>query len=140
MGVSGHLHARAALLRRKSLRYALSRRLGGPQSRSGRCGKETNLSRNRSSAVQPVARRYTGSAILGLVSKDLHIINISSSGSGGKVSYTFSVMSKMPAEINVCTGVICYEDVDRIRMAQHRAFINTAIIHRTEVFDQVSNH
>jgi hypothetical protein len=38
MEVSGQLHARAALLSR----YPLDRRLGGPQSRSGRGGEEKN--------------------------------------------------------------------------------------------------
>jgi hypothetical protein len=34
--VSGQLHAPAALLPRKERRYPLYKRLGGPQSRSGR--------------------------------------------------------------------------------------------------------
>jgi hypothetical protein len=42
-------------------RYLLDRRLGEPQSRSGRYGEEKNLTPagNRSPAVQPVALRYT---------------------------------------------------------------------------------
>jgi hypothetical protein len=41
----------------------LDRRLGGPQSRSGRCGEENNLAPAgiRTPAVQPIARRYTDS-------------------------------------------------------------------------------
>jgi hypothetical protein len=40
--VSGHLQAPAALSRGKSPCYSLNRRLGGPQSRSGRSGEEKN--------------------------------------------------------------------------------------------------
>jgi hypothetical protein len=52
----------------KEPRYPLDRRLGGPQSRSGRRGKEKILgsteTRNAtSSVVQPVASRYTDWAI-----------------------------------------------------------------------------
>jgi hypothetical protein len=43
MEVSGQLHAPAALPPGKEPRYALDRRLDGPQSRSGRCGEEKNL-------------------------------------------------------------------------------------------------
>jgi hypothetical protein len=42
MEVSGQLHAPAALPPGKSPRYLLDRRLGGPQSRSGRGGEEKN--------------------------------------------------------------------------------------------------
>jgi hypothetical protein len=42
MEVSGQLHAPAALPPGKSLWYPLDRRLGGPQSRSGRGGEEKN--------------------------------------------------------------------------------------------------
>jgi hypothetical protein len=42
MEVSGQLHAPAALLQGMTLRYPLDRRLGGPQSRSGRGGEEKN--------------------------------------------------------------------------------------------------
>jgi hypothetical protein len=57
MGVSGQLHALADLPQGKSPRYPLDRRLGGPQSRYGRCGEEENLAPagNRTPAVQPVA-------------------------------------------------------------------------------------
>jgi hypothetical protein len=41
--VSGQLHAPAALPPGNHPRYPLERRLGGPQSRSGRCGEENNL-------------------------------------------------------------------------------------------------
>jgi hypothetical protein len=46
----------------KEPRYPLERKLGGPQSRSGRCGAEKNLdpSGNRTPAVQRVAHRCTG--------------------------------------------------------------------------------
>jgi hypothetical protein len=51
--------------RGKIPRYSLDRRLGGPQSRSGRCGGERNLALagNRTPAVQPVARRCTDWAV-----------------------------------------------------------------------------
>jgi hypothetical protein len=43
MGVSGQRHAPAALYpRRKDPRYPLDRRLGGPQSRSGRRDEKKN--------------------------------------------------------------------------------------------------
>jgi hypothetical protein len=56
---SGQLHASTALPPGKAGQG--NRRLGGPQSRSGRYGEEKNLvaAGNRSPAVQPVARRYT---------------------------------------------------------------------------------
>jgi hypothetical protein len=49
----------------KSPWYSLDRRLGGPQSQSGRCGEEKNLTLagNRTPAIQPVARRCTDWAI-----------------------------------------------------------------------------
>jgi hypothetical protein len=42
MEVSGQLHAPAALPQEKSPWYQLDRRLGGPQTRSGRGGEEIN--------------------------------------------------------------------------------------------------
>jgi hypothetical protein len=42
MEVSGQFHAPAALLQEKSPWYPLDRRLGGPQSHSGRSGEEKN--------------------------------------------------------------------------------------------------
>jgi hypothetical protein len=41
--VSGKLHAPADLTSGKEPRYPLDRNLGGPQSRSGRCGEEKNF-------------------------------------------------------------------------------------------------
>jgi hypothetical protein len=51
---------------RKSTRYLLDRRLGGPQSRSGLCGEDENLTivENRTPVVQPVDRRHTDWATL----------------------------------------------------------------------------
>jgi hypothetical protein len=46
MELSGQFHAPAALSRGKSPRYPLDRRLGGPQSRSGRGGEEENTPLN----------------------------------------------------------------------------------------------
>jgi hypothetical protein len=62
--VSGQLHAPAALPPGKSPRYPFYRRLGGPQSRSGRYGEvKMTLSGLDLSppplVVQPVASRYT---------------------------------------------------------------------------------
>jgi hypothetical protein len=66
--VSGQLHAPAALPPGKSPRYPFYRRLGGPQSRSGRYGEVKNFdpTGTRTPAplvVQPVASRYTDWAI-----------------------------------------------------------------------------
>jgi hypothetical protein len=62
MEVSGQLHVPAALPPGKVPRYPLDRRLGGPQSRSGRCGEEKNLALhgNRTRIVQPVATPLYG--------------------------------------------------------------------------------
>jgi hypothetical protein len=50
--------------RGKSSRYPLSRKLGGPQSRSRRRGEEKILHSNSDpSVVQPVASRYTDYAV-----------------------------------------------------------------------------
>jgi hypothetical protein len=58
-GVSGQHHAPAALYPRgKSPRYPLYRRLGGPQSRSGRRGYRKNP-RDRTPAVESRVRHYT---------------------------------------------------------------------------------
>jgi len=43
MGVSGQLHTPAALPAGKNPWYPLDRRLGGPQSRSGRGGEEKHF-------------------------------------------------------------------------------------------------
>jgi hypothetical protein len=56
MEVSGQIHAPAALTHEKEPQYVLDRRLGGPQSRSGRCGEKIlTPAGNRTWAVQPVA-------------------------------------------------------------------------------------
>jgi hypothetical protein len=67
MEVSSQLHDPADLPQGKSP-YPLDRRLGGPQSRSGRGGEEKNSqppreSNLRTPIVQPVAQRYTDWAI-----------------------------------------------------------------------------
>jgi hypothetical protein len=71
MEVSGQLHVPAALTPGKESCYPLARRLGGPQSRSGRGGEEKNSkppqeSNPRTPIVQPVAQRYTDWAITAL--------------------------------------------------------------------------
>jgi len=56
--VSGQLHASASLLQGKSPWYPLDRRLGGPQSQSGRDGEEKNsqlLPGLEPPIIQPVA-------------------------------------------------------------------------------------
>jgi hypothetical protein len=65
MKVSGQLQGPAALPRRNRPRYPLDGRVGGPRSRSGRCGEEENLAPVgiRTPAVQSVTRRYTDSPI-----------------------------------------------------------------------------
>jgi hypothetical protein len=60
MEVSGQLHFPAALPQGKTPWYPLDRRLGGPQSRSGRGGEEESSQARRESnprtpIVQPVA-------------------------------------------------------------------------------------
>jgi hypothetical protein len=62
--VSGQLHAPAALPPGKSPQYPFYRRLGGPQSRSGRYGEVKfftlpGLELRPPLIVQPVASRYT---------------------------------------------------------------------------------
>jgi hypothetical protein len=47
MEVSGQLHAPAVLLKGKSPRYPLDRRLDGPQNRSGHGGENKNTNPNR---------------------------------------------------------------------------------------------
>jgi hypothetical protein len=62
MEVSGQLHAPAALPPVKQPLEQLDRRLGGPQSRSGRGGEEENsqpLPGLEPSIIRPVAQRYT---------------------------------------------------------------------------------
>jgi hypothetical protein len=66
--VSGQLHAPAALPLGKSPRYPFYRRLGGPQSRSGRYGEDKILDRSGTrtpapSVIEPVASRYTDYAV-----------------------------------------------------------------------------
>jgi hypothetical protein len=61
MEVSGQIHTPAALPPRKEPWYPLDRRLGGPQSRSGRGGEEKNsqpLPGLEPSIIQPVTQRY----------------------------------------------------------------------------------
>jgi hypothetical protein len=60
MEVSGQLHAPAALPPREW--HLLDMRLGGPQSRSGRCSEEKNshpLPGLELPIIQPVAQSYT---------------------------------------------------------------------------------
>jgi hypothetical protein len=64
MEVSGQLHTPVALPPGKEHWYQLDRRLGGPQSRSGRGGEEKNSQPRRESnprtpIVQSIAQRYT---------------------------------------------------------------------------------
>jgi hypothetical protein len=51
--VSGQFHAMAALLQGESPRYQLDRRLGGPQSRSGRPGEEKILDPTGTGTLTP---------------------------------------------------------------------------------------
>ena len=62
MGVGGQHHAPAALPPGKP-RYRLYRRMGEPQDRSGRVRKISPLPGFDPRTVQPVASRYTDSAI-----------------------------------------------------------------------------
>jgi hypothetical protein len=62
MEVSGQLHSPAALSHGNNSWYPLDRRLGEPQSRSGRGGEEKNsqpLPGLEPPIIQPVAQSYT---------------------------------------------------------------------------------
>jgi hypothetical protein len=62
MEVSGQLHGPAALPHEKSPWCPLGRKLGGPQSRSGRGSEEKNsqhLPGPEPPIIQPLAQRYT---------------------------------------------------------------------------------
>jgi hypothetical protein len=62
MKVSGQLHAPAALPQGNAPWNLLHRRLGGPQSRSGRGGEEKSfqpLPGLESPIIQPAVQRYT---------------------------------------------------------------------------------
>jgi hypothetical protein len=56
--VSGQLHAPAAFPREKSPLYPLDRRLGGPQSWSGCCGKGKNLARRSIYSNYPFVENF----------------------------------------------------------------------------------
>ena len=58
MGVGGQCHTLAALSPEKT-RYAVYKRLGGPQGRSGRARKISPLQGFDPRTVQTVASRYT---------------------------------------------------------------------------------
>jgi hypothetical protein len=61
MEVSGQLHGLAVSPRGKSPWYSSDRRLGGPQSRSGRGGEEKNsqpLPGLEPPIIQPIVQRY----------------------------------------------------------------------------------
>jgi hypothetical protein len=62
----GEVQAPAALPQGNRPQYPLDRGLSGPETRSGLCGKETNLTSAgfRTPGVQPVVRRYTDYTIL----------------------------------------------------------------------------
>jgi hypothetical protein len=67
MEVSGQLQAPAALSPGKEIPVP-HRKLGVPQNRPGSYGEKKNLAplRNRTQAVQPVARRYADWAVLAM--------------------------------------------------------------------------
>jgi hypothetical protein len=62
-GISGQLHAPAALFSGKEPPYSLDKRTDGPHSRSGRCGIKKNITPagNQTPAFQFVTRRFTDS-------------------------------------------------------------------------------
>jgi hypothetical protein len=62
MEMSGHLHALAAFTLREIVPLCpLDKRLGGPQTRYGRCGEEKNLepAGNQTPVVQSITGLYT---------------------------------------------------------------------------------
>jgi hypothetical protein len=78
MEVSGQLQAPAVLPPWKKFWYSLDRRLGGPQSRSGRCGEEKNFEHLPAvlpPIIQSVAQRYTTELTL-LLLREEHIHNM----------------------------------------------------------------
>jgi hypothetical protein len=80
MEVSGQLHAPAALLQVKSPWYPLDRRLGGPQSRSGR-GVEEKDSKSPPGFEPPSSdRRDRSQSLYQLSYPDSYIYNIWSWG------------------------------------------------------------
>jgi hypothetical protein len=66
MGVGGQRHAPAAILLGKTW-YTLSRRLGGPQGRSGQVQKISPPPGFDPRAVQPIVSRYSECSILARV-------------------------------------------------------------------------
>jgi hypothetical protein len=62
MGVGGQRHAPAALLPEKTW-YPMNRKLGEPQSQSGRVRKTLPLPGFDPQTIQPIASRYTDYAI-----------------------------------------------------------------------------
>jgi hypothetical protein len=80
MGVSGQRHAPAALYpRRKDPRYPLNRRLGGPQSRSGRRGQKKSplpLSGIDRPIVQLVVGHYTAWATAAQYTLHAHTMSV----------------------------------------------------------------
>jgi hypothetical protein len=96
MWVGGQRHTPAALPSGKT-RYPLYRRLGGPQSLSGRVRKKSPPPEFDPRTVQPVASRYTDCAILvPLLALLLYTLR-----------YTFSMKMKLisPPNIQPCTKV-----------------------------------
>jgi hypothetical protein len=77
---SGQLHAPTALPPEKEPPYQLYRRLGGPQSQSGRHGEVKILASHRDLnsdplVVQPIASRYTDCAIPALYKYTVCTVN-----------------------------------------------------------------
>jgi len=72
MVVGGQRHAPAALPPEKT-RYALYRRLGGPQGRSGRLRKISSPPGFDPRTVQPVASRYTG-CVMPVLPKEMSVV------------------------------------------------------------------
>jgi hypothetical protein len=80
MEVSGQLHAPTAFPQWNPW-YPLDRRLGGPQSRSGRGGEEKNshpLPGLEPPIIQPIAQRYTDwtlPALITIILPDILYVN-----------------------------------------------------------------
>jgi len=66
MEMSVQLHDPVALLPKKEPRYTFDRRMGGPQSRSGRGGEDKNL-------IAPLGNRTSGLNVLLQFSKMIHL-------------------------------------------------------------------
>jgi hypothetical protein len=96
-------------------RHPLDRKLGGPQSRSGRCEEDKNLppAGNTTRSVQPVARHYTDWAIPNPLAprKKNFILYASPSPLCWTFAYTFSVIFRVLCENGFVPTIIAVSNL-----------------------------